>query len=251
MSDTLLSQLDKNKLPHHIAIIMDGNGRWAQEKGQNRIFGHSNGVVAVRNCVEASAELGVRYLTLYAFSTENWQRPKAEVTALMELLVHTIRKEIKTLNDNNIKLETIGDINRLPAGCYQELMEAKKATKHHQRLTLILALNYSARWDLIQATRRIAEEVENGKLRIDEVDEKCISQHLTTAPFPNPELLIRTSGEYRISNFLLWESAYTELHFSKKLWPDFSKEDLYTAIGDFQRRERRFGKTSEQLIRIQ
>jgi len=244
----LKEKIDSNNLPKHVAVIMDGNGRWAKKKGGIRIFGHQNAIEAVRDTVEAAAELGVSFLTLYAFSTENWSRPKLEVSALMQLLVSTIRKETATLNKNNIRLLTIGDTPSLPKSCQRELEEAIEMTKGNTRLTLILALSYSGRWDITQATARIAQEVKDGTLPVAEVNEKTISAYLSTAGFPDPELLIRTSGEQRISNFLLWQLAYTELYITEVLWPDFRKEHLYKAILSFQSRERRFGKTSEQLI---
>lgn len=235
-------------MPQHIAIIMDGNGRWAKQQGEQRIFGHENGVRSVRDTVEACAELGVQYLTLYAFSTENWNRPKEEVVALMQLLVHTISAETKTLNKNNIRLQAIGDLKSLPEDCYNELMEAIDTTKNNSRTTLVLALSYSSRWELVNAMQQIAEKVEKKELAASAVTENTINEHLCTAGMPEPELMIRTSGEHRISNFLLWQLAYAELYFTDKLWPDFRKEDLYEAILDYQNRERRFGKTSEQLI---
>jgi undecaprenyl diphosphate synthase len=244
----LKEKIDPNNLPKHVAVIMDGNGRWAKKKGGLRIFGHQNAIEAVRDTVEAAAELGVSFLTLYAFSTENWSRPKLEVSALMQLLVSTIRKETATLNKNNIRLLTIGDTSSLPKSCQRELEEAIEITKDNNRLTLILALSYSGRWDITQATARIAQEVKDGTLQVAEVNERTISAYLSTAGFPDPELLIRTSGEQRISNFLLWQLAYTELYITEVLWPDFRKEHLYKAILSFQSRERRFGKTSEQLI---
>ncbi|CAN5873076.1 isoprenyl transferase [soil metagenome] len=244
----LKEKIDSNNLPKHIAVIMDGNGRWAKKKGGIRIFGHQNAIEAVRDTVEAAAELGVSFLTLYAFSTENWSRPKHEVSALMQLLVSTIRKETATLNKNNVRLLTIGDTGSLPTSCQRELKEAIELTKDNSRLTLVLALSYSGRWDITQATARIAQEVKEGVLEVAEVNEKTIAAHLSTANFPDPELLIRTSGEQRISNFLLWQLAYTELYITELLWPDFRKEHLYKAILSFQSRERRFGKTSEQLI---
>lgn len=240
-------KIDSTKLPKHIAIIMDGNGRWAKGKGKFRIFGHQNGVKAVRESAEACAEIGVSYLTLYAFSTENWSRPKDEVNALMELLVSTIRKETKTLMKNNIKLQAIGDILDLPLKCQQELKEAIDETASNTGLTLILALSYSARWDLVNAVKKIAYLAQQQQLQIDEITDNTLNQNLSTHAYPHPELMIRTSGEQRISNFLLWELAYSELYFTPKLWPDFTRNDLYEAIYDFQQRERRFGKTSEQL----
>lgn len=244
---SLKDQLNIQKLPKHIAIIMDGNGRWAKGKGKFRIFGHQNGVKAVREAAEACAEIGVQYLTLYAFSTENWSRPKDEVNALMELLVSTIRKETKTLMKNNIRLEAIGDIQDLPAKCQRELKEAMDETSGNTRLTLVLALSYSAKWDMINAIKHIASSVKEGKLNIENIDNGVVDGFLSTKNYPHPELMIRTSGEQRISNFLLWELAYSELYFTPKLWPDFNREDLYEAILDYQQRERRFGKTSEQL----
>jgi undecaprenyl diphosphate synthase len=244
---SLKDQLNIHKLPKHIAIIMDGNGRWAKTKGKFRIFGHQNGVKAVREAAEACAEIGVQYLTLYAFSTENWSRPKEEVNALMELLVSTIRKETKTLMKNNIRLQAIGDIQDLPKKCQRELSEAIEETQHNTRLTLILALSYSAKWDMINAIKHIAEAAKQGTIAVDAIDTNMVDSHLSTRNYPHPELMIRTSGEQRISNFLLWELAYSELYFTPKLWPDFNREDLYEAILDYQQRERRFGKTSEQL----
>ncbi|MEY2800153.1 MAG: hypothetical protein RI934_1141 [Bacteroidota bacterium] len=240
-------QIKMNALPSHVAIIMDGNGRWAKEKGKLRVFGHQNGVKAVRDTVEAAAELGVQNLTLYAFSTENWNRPKLEVSALMELLVATISKETKTLMENNIRLNAIGDLSQLPKNCYNELQVAMEKTKGNSRMTLHLALSYSARWEITNAVKLITDKVKQETLSIADINEETISAHLTTKDFPDPELLIRTSGEHRISNFLLWQIAYAELYFTDKLWPDFRREDLYEAIVDFQNRERRFGKTSEQV----
>ena len=240
-------KLDLNRLPKHIAIIMDGNGRWAKKQGEARIFGHHNGVTAVRETAEAAAELGVEYVTLYAFSTENWNRPKEEVNALMELLVHTIHSETKTLNENNIRLQAIGDLQSLPRGCYDELMEAIKNTSSNTRMTLVLALSYSSKWEMVNAVKTIAEKVKNNELNPEDISDKTIEAHLCTAGIPDPELMIRTSGEHRISNFLLWQLAYAEFYFTEKLWPDFRKDDLYEAIYDYQNRERRFGKTSEQI----
>jgi undecaprenyl diphosphate synthase len=244
---SLKDKIDLEKLPAHIAVIMDGNGRWAKGKGKFRIFGHQHGVKSVKEISEGCAELGVKYLTLYAFSTENWSRPKLEINALMELLVSTIRSETKTLMENNIRLETIGNPNDLPDKCRKELAEAIEETKGNTRMTLILALSYSSRWDMVNAIKNIGQQIQSGKLNPGQVNEQIISQNLTTAKYPDPELMIRTSGEHRISNFLLWEMAYTELYFTNKLWPDFRKPDLYEAIIDFQNRERRFGKTSEQV----
>jgi undecaprenyl diphosphate synthase len=242
-----LERINKNKLPVHIAIIMDGNGRWAKQQGRGRMFGHKQGVEAVRKVVEASAELGVRYLTLYTFSVENWQRPRNEINALMKLLVSTIKKEISTLMKNNIRLDVIGDVQRLPESTIKQVTSAMKQTSGNTGLTLIMALSYSARWDILNASKRLAEMVENKLVNVNDINEELFSGMLSTANFPNPELLIRTSGETRISNFLLWELAYTELFFTPKNWPEFTKEDLYNAIVDYQSRERRFGKTSEQL----
>ncbi len=245
---SLKENINLSKLPQHIAIIMDGNGRWAKQQGEQRIYGHENGVKSVRDTVEAAAELGVKYLTLYAFSTENWNRPKEEVMALMQLLVHTISAETKTLNKNNIRLQAIGDLKSLPADCYNELQEAIESTKTNSRTTLVLALSYSSKWEMVNAIKEIAAKVENKTLSASAITEDTVNAHLCTAGMPEPELMIRTSGEHRISNFLLWQLAYAELYFTDKLWPDFRKEDLYEAILDYQNRERRFGKTSEQLI---
>ncbi|MGG9961902.1 isoprenyl transferase [Ferruginibacter sp. SUN106] len=245
-----MSQKDKiniQQLPKHIAIIMDGNGRWAKEKGEDRLFGHLHGVESVRNIVEGAAELGIQYLTLYAFSTENWDRPAYEVTGLMELLVETIRKEVPTLNKNNIRLHVIGDINMLPESARKELDEAIQETSKNSGLNLIMALSYSSRWEINTAIKNIAEDVKANKLQPEAINQQVIQQYLCTAEFPDPELMIRTSGEYRISNFLLYQLAYAELHFTNTLWPDFRKENLYEAILDYQSRERRFGKTSEQV----
>lgn len=242
----LKEEIDLHNLPQHIAVIMDGNGRWAKKKGAMRIFGHSNAIKAVRETTEGCAELGVKYLTLYAFSTENWGRPKEEVMALMQLLISTIKSETKTLNKNNIKLTTIGDIGQLPEQCQAELKEAMEITKHNTRMTLVLALSYSGRWDIMQAVKSIAQKIEGGQLAATAVDETVLQQHLNTHEMPDPELLIRTSGEMRISNFLLWQLAYTELYITETLWPDFRKEHLYEAIASYQKRERRFGKVIEQ-----
>ncbi|WP_192822317.1 isoprenyl transferase [Rufibacter sp. LB8] len=240
-------KIDTGNLPQHIAVIMDGNGRWAKKKGNLRIFGHQNAITAVRETVEAAAELGVKFLTLYAFSTENWSRPKYEVEALMQLLVSTIRKETATLNKNNIRLQAIGDLESLPQACRKELQEAMEMTSQNSRMTLVLALSYSGRWELVQAAQKIASLVKNGDLLPEDITEATIASCLNTTGIPDPELLIRTSGEQRISNFLLWQLAYTELYITELLWPDFRKEHLYEAILSFQQRERRFGKTSEQL----
>ena len=244
---TFKDQIDKDNIPKHIAIIMDGNGRWAKKRGRLRIFGHENGVSAVRDAVEAAAEIGIEHLTLYAFSTENWNRPKREVDALMSLLVKSLNKETATLNKNNIKLNAIGDIKSLQPKTYKELLKAIENTKDNTRTTLHLALSYSSRSEITNMVREIAEKVQKGALSSNAINEEMISTHLTTKNIPDPDLLIRTSGEQRISNFLLWQIAYSELYFSPKLWPDFSKEDLFEAIVEYQGRERRFGKTSEQI----
>lgn len=245
--ETLKDKIDIGRLPQHVAVIMDGNGRWAKEKGKIRIFGHQNGVGAVRAISEACAELGVKYLTLYAFSTENWNRSQIEVDALMRLLSKTIAEEVKTLNDNDIRLNAIGDLKRLPKYNYDALMKAIDDTKDNKRMTLTLCLSYSGRWEIAQTTKIIAEKVKSGELDVEQIDEDVFSKYLNTKDMPDPELLIRTSGEERISNFLLWQVAYSEFYFTDKFWPDFGKEDLYSAIVDYQNRERRFGKTSEQL----
>jgi undecaprenyl diphosphate synthase len=241
-------EIKADRLPLHIAIIMDGNGRWAKQRGNQRIFGHKNGVAAVRDTVEACAELGIKYLTLYAFSTENWSRPKMEIDALMTLLVQTIHKETPTLIKNNVRLNAIGNLSNLPADVEKQLKTAISNTAGNNGTILTLALSYSSRWEILDAISQIAREIEDGKLKSDEITCEVFNQHLTTANIPDPELLIRTSGEYRISNFLLWQIAYAELHFTNTLWPDFRRDDLYKAIIDFQKRERRFGKTSEQII---
>ena len=238
-----MKEIDATNLPKHIAITMDGNGRWAKSKGKLRIFGHKNGVKAVRDTVEGAAEIGIEYLTLYAFSSENWNRPEREVNALMTLLVSAINKETKTLMDNNIRLSAIGDINKLPSKAQKELQEAILKTKDNTRMTLVLALSYSGRGEIINAVQNI---IKDGK-KPEEINEDTFQQYLTTKSVPDPELLIRTSGEYRISNFLLWQIAYSELYFTDTLWPDFRRADLYKAILNYQSRERRFGKTTEQL----
>lgn len=245
---SLKEQIDLNRLPKHIAIIMDGNGRWAKGKGKFRIFGHKNGVISVRETTEACAELGVKHLTLYAFSTENWNRPKREIDALMDLLIDTIEKEIPTLQKNSIRLTAIGNLNSLPNSCQNKLKNAIEETKNNSRMQLVLALSYSAKWDLTNCVKNIAKDIKNGTIDIEAINDELIDSYLSTKGIPHPELLIRTSGEQRISNFLLWEIAYSELYFTPVLWPDFRKEDLYKAIIDYQKRERRFGKTSEQLV---
>ena len=244
---SLKDQINTERLPKHIAIIMDGNGRWAKSKGKFRIFGHKSGVVSVRETTEACAELGVKYLTLYAFSTENWSRPVEEVNALMDLLVGTIEKEIPTLQKNSIRLTAIGDLASLPNSCRNKLFNAIEETKNNTRMQLVLALSYSAKWDLTNGVRNIAHDIKEGKIDINDINDDLIDNYLSTKGIPHPELLIRTSGEQRISNFLLWEIAYSELYFTPVLWPDFRRDDLYKAILDYQNRERRFGKTSEQL----
>lgn len=241
-------QIDRTNLPEHIAIIMDGNGRWAKERGYDRLIGHQNGVVSVREVTEAATEIGIRFLTLYTFSTENWNRPKAEVDALMELLVENIAKETPTFHQNNIRLLAIGDLERMPEHVAARLRACIAETAANTGLTLVLALSYSARWELTEATKKIARQVAAGQIIPDAIDESTITQNLTTAAIPDPDLLIRTSGEVRISNFLLWQIAYSELYFTPTHWPDFRKEEFYKAIIDYQKRERRFGKTSEQVI---
>ena len=245
--DSLKAKLDLQQLPRHIAIIMDGNGRWAKEKGEDRLFGHYHGVESVRDIVEGCAELGIGYLTLYAFSTENWDRPAYEVTGLMELLVDTIRKEVETLNKNNIRLHVIGDMAMLPPYARREMLEALELTAKNTGLNLVMALSYSSRWELMNAVKTIASEIREGTLQTDDITQDTLSKYLSTHSFPDPELMIRTGGEYRISNFLLYQLAYAELYFTSIRWPDFRKENLYEAIIEFQQRERRFGKTSEQV----
>jgi undecaprenyl diphosphate synthase len=235
------------EIPTHIAIIMDGNGRWAKRRGLPRVAGHREGVKSVRDVVEACAQLGVKYLTLFAFSTENWRRPKEEIDTLMKLLIKTLRSETEKLYKNDIKLMAIGDIDSLPKEVRQELKEAMEKTKNNKRMVLNLALSYSGRWEIIEAVKEIARDVKKGKVKIEEIDDKLFSNYLKTAGIPDPDLLIRTSGELRISNFLLWQIAYTELYITDCLWPDFRRKHLYEAIRDYQRRERRFGMTSEQI----
>ena len=241
-------QLDPNRIPKHVAIIMDGNGRWAQKKGELRIFGHTNGVDSVREALTAAVEIGVQYLTLYAFSTENWNRPQEEIAALMDLLVQSIYNEIDELNNKGVKLETIGDVEILPKSCQNALVDAKNKTKDNQKITLILALSYSSRREISHAIQKMTKEVVDGNLKSEAINEDLISSYLSTANYPDPELLIRTSGENRVSNFLMWQLAYTELYFTKILWPDFKKKNFYKAIFDYQKRERRFGKTSQQIL---
>ena len=244
---SIKKQIDPHKVPSHVAIIMDGNGRWAKNHGEPRVVGHMSGVEAVREALEAAIETGVRFLTLYAFSTENWNRPKNEVDALMDLLVSTLLKEVDALHKNEVRLNAIGDIARLPGRCSETLLEAIEKTAGNGRITLTVALNYSARWDILEASRKVATKVNSGEIEIDEVDGELFSKHLSTHSLPDPELLIRTSGELRISNFLLWEIAYTELYFTDTLWPDFNKEEFFKAILNYQQRERRFGMISEQI----
>jgi undecaprenyl diphosphate synthase len=244
---SLKEKIIKERIPLHVAIIMDGNGRWAKKRGFMRTLGHEKGVDAVRETVEAATELGIKYLTLYAFSTENWSRPKYEIDALMKLLVKSVNKERKTFMDNNIRLMAIGDLGNLPVKSYAELMKAIEDTSGNTGLRLVLALSYSSRWEIVEAARLLARKVGDGTLKADEINIDSFVSLLTTASIPDPELLIRTSGEYRVSNFLLWQIAYSELYFTPTLWPDFTKEELYKAIIDYQGRERRFGKTSEQI----
>lgn len=245
--ENIIDQIDSSKLPEHVAVIMDGNGRWAKQHGKPRIFGHKNGVKSVREVTEAAAELGVKYLTLYAFSTENWNRPALEVNALMHLLVETVKGELKTLNKNSIKLNAIGDLKKLPTKTYEALMQGIADTQHNSRMTLTLALNYSSRWEISEAIKHIATEVKSGDLELEAITPDLISAHMTTHDLPDPELLIRTSGEHRVSNYLLWQIAYTEFYFTDIFWPEFRKKHFHQAILDYQLRERRFGKTSEQL----
>lgn len=244
---TIPKEINLDKLPKHIAVIMDGNGRWAKQHNRPRVFGHRNGVKAVREVTESCAEIGIEYLTLYAFSTENWNRPTLEVNALMTLLVETVRMEMKTLMDNNIRLRAIGDLTKLPPSTYQALQEGIAQTASNTRMTLTLALNYSSKWEIVEAVKKIAKSFQNTERDIQEIDDLMIERNLATAGMPDPELLIRTSGEHRISNYMLWQIAYTELYFTDTLWPDFRRDNLYEAILDFQNRERRFGKTSEQI----
>ena len=246
----MLDLIDSKKLPRHIAIIMDGNGRWAQEQGQDRLFGHFHGVESVRNIVEGCSDLGIQYLTLYTFSTENWDRPQHEVNGLMELMAETIRKEVPLLNKNNIHLHVIGDLKLLPEYAMKELNEAIEMTSANTGLNLILAMSYSSRWELVNAVKKIALDVKEGKIQPEEVDQILLEKYLVTSDFPDPELMIRTSGEFRISNFLLYQLAYAELYFTNTRWPDFRKENLYEAIVDFQKRERRYGMTTQQVQNI-
>jgi len=242
-----MHQIDKAKLPKHVAIIMDGNGRWAKQQGKNRVFGHKQGAKSVKEIVQAAGELGIEYLTLYAFSTENWNRPKLEVEALMALLISSINTETKDLIENNVRLLSIGDHDSLPKNVKNKLYQAIEKTKNNTGLTLVLALSYSARWEIIEAAKKIAKLAVEQKISYLDIDEKIIIENLTTSDIPDPELMIRTSGEYRLSNFLLWQLAYSELYFTEKLWPEFGKEEFIKALVNYQSRERRFGKTSEQL----
>ncbi len=248
--DTLKSQIAKNNIPNHIAIIMDGNGRWAKLKGKPRVFGHKNGVTSVKEVIEGCAEVGVNYLTLYAFSTENWNRPILEVKTLMALLVSSLKKELKTLQKNNIKLNTIGNIENLPEKAQIELTEVIEKTKNNSTLTLTLALSYGSREEIVNVIKNISKKVVNNQLSVEEINEKIINNHLYTFSLPDVDFMIRTSGEKRISNFLLWQIAYAELYFTDTLWPDFRKENLFNALLEYQKRERRFGKTSEQIEKI-
>jgi len=247
----LKDQIDKKRLPVHVAVIMDGNGRWAKKRGYVRTLGHERGVDAVRNTVEAAAEIGIRYLTMYAFSTENWKRPKYEIDALMRILVNSLHGEMATLMKNNIRLRAIGDLKSLPAKSYRELMKSIDETSRNTGLTLVLALSYSSRWEMVEAARSMARKIALKELDPEKIDIPTFISYLATSEIPDPELLIRTSGEFRISNFLLWQIAYAELYFTNTLWPDFGKEDFYKAILDFQTRERRFGLTSEQINEIE
>ncbi|MEI6456402.1 MAG: isoprenyl transferase [bacterium] len=248
---SLKDQINKKRLPVHVAVIMDGNGRWARQRGFARTSGHEKGVDAVKDTVEAAAELGIQYLTLYAFSTENWNRPKYEIDALMRILVKSLHREMKTLMDNKIRLMAIGDLKSLPSKSYRELNKALDQTSGNTGLTLLLALSYSSRWELVEVARAIAKRVQEGEITPDSIDINTFTSHLATASVPDPELLIRTSGEYRISNFLLWQIAYSELYFTQTLWPDFNREEFYRALIDYQNRERRFGLTSEQINKLE
>ncbi len=240
-------QIDTTRLPEHIAIIMDGNGRWAKNQGKFRVFGHESGVLSVKDIVEGCVDIGIKYLTVYAFSTENWNRPIEEVNALMELLISTINQEAETLNKNNVRLNAIGDLKSLPQKCIDDLANVMEITSKNTKCTLTLALSYSAKWEILEAAKRLAQQVQEQKITLEEINEDIFASQLTTAQMPDPELMIRTSGEHRVSNFLLWQIAYTELYFTETLWPDFRREDLFEAIVDYQKRERRFGKISEQL----
>lgn len=243
----LLESIDKTNLPKHLAIIMDGNGRWAKQQGFLRAFGHENGTKSVKETIKICAKLGIEYLTLYAFSTENWNRPKLEVQALMKILINSLRKELVTLQENNIRLNAIGNLDRLPKSAQKELLDVIEKTKNNTHLTLTLALSYGSREELVNAVRLISDKVKNNIISLDSIDDSIINEHLYTQNLPDVDLLIRTSGEHRISNFLLWQIAYSELYFTDVLWPDFKEQNLYEAIISYQKRERRFGKTSEQI----
>jgi len=245
--ESFRDRLDNKNIPEHIAIIMDGNGRWAQKQGAARVFGHKHGIEAVRSTVEGAGEIGVKYLTLYAFSIENWERPKFEVDALMELLVHTIDAETQSLMENDVKLSVIGDISKMPDKVMEKLLKCVKTLESNKGMNLIIALSYSSKWEILEAVKKIACDAKDKKIEPNNIDDKLFRKYLTTSDFPDPELLIRTGGEQRISNFLLWQIVYSELYFTETLWPDFRKEDLFKAIHTYQNRERRFGKTSEQL----
>lgn len=243
-----LEDIDKTRVPQHVAIIMDGNGRWAQRQAHQRIFGHQNAMTAVRQAVEAAVACGVKYLTLYTFSTENWNRPQDEIDGLMELLIKAVRDETKTLMDNNVRLQTIGDTNRIPERSRSKLMECIDTTAGNTAMTLVLALSYSSRWEVAQALRALCSDARDGRIQPADIDEETLRRYLVTKDYPDPDLLIRTGGELRISNFLLWQMAYTELYFSEQLWPDFRHEDFYSAVYDYQNRQRRFGKTGDQVV---
>ncbi len=249
MEELLRKRIDDSNIPEHVAVIMDGNGRWAKDRGERRIYGHMNGVESVRETLKTARELGVKYLTLYAFSTENWNRPKEEVDALMDLLVNTIIDELTELADNAVRLKAIGDLSNLPPKCQKALEDGIERTAKNDKITLILALSYSSRWEMTHAVKEITKKVSEGSLKTENIDAECISSHLNTSGIPDPSLLIRTSGEHRISNFLLWQIAYAELYFTDVLWPDFRKKNFYEAILSYQNRERRFGMVSEQITK--
>ena len=246
---TFKEQINKERIPQHVAVIMDGNGRWAKSKGEDRIFGHQNGVDSVDKISEAAGEIDIKYLTLYAFSTENWNRPEAEINALMDLLVDAIRNNVQKMMKNNVRLLVIGDVERLPERTKNNLMEAIKETDQNSGLNLVLALSYSSRWEILNAVKKIAQDVKDDRIKIEDIGETLFSKSLTTAGIPDPDLLIRTSGELRISNFLMWQLSYSELYFTDVCWPEFKKEQFFEAIVDYQKRERRFGKTSEQILK--
>lgn len=244
---SLRDQINLEKCPKHIAVIMDGNGRWAKQRGKERLYGHLNGVEAVREVLKACVELNISYLTLYAFSTENWNRPEEEVEGLMNLMVETLAREIRELGENNVRIRSIGDKSRLPKACQKELEKAAELTVGNHKIDLILALNYSAKWEIVEASKKIADKVQKGNMTVSQINEETFKNALCLSDVPDPDLLIRTSGERRISNFMLWQIAYSELYFTDKLWPDFTKEDLFEAVLDYQNRERRYGKISEQI----